>query len=234
MSQLLVALRHRKYCLPYSAAKLTSSVSPSAHRLATVLMCAFDWDEPYHPSPALEHVDRSTSGGPVMRTDFADQLFELPGSRRAAGVRHITYLSAFGKKNRQAPATGPPSGPGSSSLNVPLRSQPLPCASRLVHANFRETFLNPSTRDTCPPLSRLRLRDAEDIASVYAAHLASPTPPTAPSNSPTGPAGASTAEATRPTSSPTSSSVPANHNDIVPRCVIAGVVAVLRAPPEYG
>ena len=55
-----------------------------------------DWDEPGTYAPALEGVDRVYLLGPVMRTDFAGQVTVFLDQAEAAGVRHITYLSAYG------------------------------------------------------------------------------------------------------------------------------------------
>src|SRR5258708_19135590 len=56
----------------------------------------FDWDDPTTHSPALEDVDRIYLVAPVMRMDFADQVSTFLDLAEAAGVRHVTYLSAFG------------------------------------------------------------------------------------------------------------------------------------------
>ncbi|HUE27145.1 MAG TPA: hypothetical protein VMP89_10270, partial [Solirubrobacteraceae bacterium] len=56
----------------------------------------FDWDDPTTHSPALTNVDRVYLVAPVMRTEFGDQVSSFLDLAEAAGVRHITYLSAFG------------------------------------------------------------------------------------------------------------------------------------------
>ena len=78
------------------AAKLTKlglSVRTAARNGADV---RFDWDDPTTHSPALEDVDRIYLVAPVMRMDFADQVSSFLDLAEAAGVRHVTYLSAFG------------------------------------------------------------------------------------------------------------------------------------------
>jgi uncharacterized protein YbjT (DUF2867 family) len=78
------------------AAKLTKlglSVRTAARNGADV---RFDWDDPTTHSPALEDVDRIYLVAPVMRMDFAYQVSSLLDLAEAAGVRHVTYLSAFG------------------------------------------------------------------------------------------------------------------------------------------
>jgi uncharacterized protein YbjT (DUF2867 family) len=78
------------------AAKLTKlglSVRTAARNGADV---RFDWDDPITHSPALADVDRIYLVAPVMRTDFADQVSSFLDLAETAGVRHVTYLSAFG------------------------------------------------------------------------------------------------------------------------------------------
>jgi NAD(P)-dependent dehydrogenase (short-subunit alcohol dehydrogenase family) len=57
---------------------------------------SFDWDDPTTHGAALADVDRVYLVAPVLRTDFADQVSSFLDLAEAAGVRHITYLSAFG------------------------------------------------------------------------------------------------------------------------------------------
>src|SRR3982075_3948725 len=78
------------------AAKLTKlglSLRTAARHGADV---RFDWDDPTTHSPALADVDRVYLVAPVMRMDFADQVSSFLDLAEAAGVRHVTYLSAFG------------------------------------------------------------------------------------------------------------------------------------------
>src|SRR5262245_33565602 len=56
----------------------------------------FDWDDPATHSLALADVDRVYLLAPVLRTDFAGQVSSFLDLAEAAGVRHVTYLSAFG------------------------------------------------------------------------------------------------------------------------------------------
>jgi uncharacterized protein YbjT (DUF2867 family) len=72
--------------------KLGLSVRTAARNGADV---RFDWDDPTTHSPALADVDRVYLVAPV-RTDFADQVSSFLDLAEAAGVRHVTYLSAFG------------------------------------------------------------------------------------------------------------------------------------------
>ncbi len=100
----------------------------------------FDWDDPATHSSALADVDRVYLVAPVLRTDFADQVSSFLDLAEAAGVRHVTYLSAFGVD--QAPP------------QVALRAVELDLMSRgaITYSilrpawfmqNFSETFLKP-------------------------------------------------------------------------------------------
>src|ERR1700737_5632966 len=78
------------------AAQLTKvglSVRTAARNSADV---RFDWDDPTTHSPALADVDRVYLVAPALRTDFADQVSSFLDLAQAVGVRHVTYLSAFG------------------------------------------------------------------------------------------------------------------------------------------
>src|SRR6266851_2358256 len=56
----------------------------------------FDWDDRETYAPALHGIKRVYLLGPVMRTDFADQVSVFLDQAEAAGARHVTYLSAYG------------------------------------------------------------------------------------------------------------------------------------------
>src|SRR6266702_5471216 len=90
------------------AGKLTRlglSVRTAARNGADV---RFDWDDPATHSPALRDADRVYLVAPVMRTDFAGQVSGFLDLAEAAGVRHVTYLSAFGiDQARHRSPTGP-------------------------------------------------------------------------------------------------------------------------------
>ena len=62
---------------------------------------AFDWADPATHAPALAGIDRLYLVPPALRLDFADAALGLVDRARAAGVRHVTYLSARGVE--QAP-----------------------------------------------------------------------------------------------------------------------------------
>jgi len=62
----------------------------------------FDWDDPATFEPAL----RGTTGvylvSPVLRTDFADVVSRFLDQSEHAGVRSVTYLSAYGVEHAPA------------------------------------------------------------------------------------------------------------------------------------
>jgi hypothetical protein len=49
---------------------------------------------PARPAPGLRQADEAR--GAVLRTDFAEQVSSFLDLAEAAGVRHVTYISAFG------------------------------------------------------------------------------------------------------------------------------------------
>src|SRR5882672_2289847 len=133
----------------------------------------FDWDDPQTYAPALRGVQGVYLLGPVMRTDFADQVSVFLDQAEAAGARHITYLSAYGVD------AAPP--------ETALRSVELDLLSRrnLTHAilrpawfmqNFSETFLKPISGAIVVPTGdgAEAFIDAENIAAVAATTLANP------------------------------------------------------------
>jgi uncharacterized protein YbjT (DUF2867 family) len=133
----------------------------------------FDWDDPGTYAPALHGVKRVYLLGPVMRTDFADQVSVFLDQAEAAGARHVTYLSAYGT--------------GSAPPETAMRSVELDLLGRpgLTHAilrpawfmqNFSETFLQPVGGAIMVPAGdgAEAFVDAEDIAAVATATLADP------------------------------------------------------------
>src|SRR5579863_9677878 len=57
---------------------------------------AFDWDDTSTYARTLEGCDRVYLVSPVMRIKFADQVADFLDLAAGAGVRHVTYLSAYG------------------------------------------------------------------------------------------------------------------------------------------
>lgn len=133
----------------------------------------FDWDDPGTYAPALHGVKAVYLLGPVMRTHFADQVSVFLDQAEAAGIRHVTYLSAYGIDS------APP--------ETAMRSVELDLLSRqgITHSilrpawfmqNFSETFLKPIGGAIVVPAGNgaEAFVDAEDIAAAASATLADP------------------------------------------------------------
>jgi uncharacterized protein YbjT (DUF2867 family) len=190
----------------------------------------FDWDDPTTHGPALKDVDRVYLVPPVMRTDFADQVSSFVDLAEAAGVRHVTYLSAFGVD--QAPP------------QVALRAVELDLMGRgaVTHSilrpawfmqNFSETFLKPVDGVIAVPTGdgAEAFVDAEDIAAVAAATLADPDVHAGGQYAPTGPAALTVSDAADVIADVIGR--PAKHDNIDRDAWIDGTVAA-GVPAEYG
>lgn len=146
----------------------------------------FDWNDPSTFASALPKVSRVYLVSPVMRVDFANIVAQFLDQAERAGVRHVTYLSAYGMEH--APA------------EVALRAVELDLASRpsFSHSivrpawfmqNFSETFVKPVNDEIVVPggIGAEAFVNAEDIASVAAATLSDPARHAGRAYSPTGP-----------------------------------------------
>ncbi len=102
----------------------------------------FDWDDTATHGPALAGVDRIYVVTPVMRVVYAPQVSDFMDLAEASGVRHVTYLSAFGSD--QAPP-----GIDISTVELELMSRNAFTSSILrpawVMQNFTDEHL-PSSR----------------------------------------------------------------------------------------
>src|SRR3984893_12714841 len=56
----------------------------------------FDWSRRDSYAPALDGMGRVYLVAPVMRIDFADDVSAFLDEAEAAGVQHVTFLSAYG------------------------------------------------------------------------------------------------------------------------------------------
>ena len=190
----------------------------------------FDWDDPTTHTPALEGIDRIYLVAPVMRTDFADQVSSFLDLAEAAGVRHVTYLSAFGID--QAPPQV-----AHRAVELDLMSRGAVTHSILRPAwfmqNFSETFLRPADGVITVPTGdgAEAFVDAEDIAAVAAATLASPDAHAGAQYAPTGPEALTVSDAADVIAEVIGR--PAKHNDIDRDAWIDGSVAA-GVPAEYG
>ena len=208
-------------------AKLGRSVRTAARNRADV---HFDWDDATTHRAALQGVDRLYLVAPVMRMDFADQVATFLDLAEAAGVRHATYLSAYGID--QAPP------------QVALRAVELDLIRRgaITHSilrpawfmqNFSETFLKPVDGVITVPTAdgSEAFIDAEDIAAVAAETLASPDAHAGAAYALTGSEAITVSEAAKVIADVTGK--PVKHNDIDRDVWIQGSVAA-GVPAEYG
>jgi uncharacterized protein YbjT (DUF2867 family) len=190
----------------------------------------FDWDDPETYAPALHGIKRVYLLGPVMRTDFADQVSVFLDQAEAAGARHITYLSAYGTD--------------SAPLETAMRSVERDLLGRqgLTHAilrpawfmqNFTETFLKPVGGAIVVPAGdgAEAFVDAEDIAAVASATLADPEAHADAQYALTGPEALTIAEAAKIISDVSGQAI--DYTDIDRDEWVAASVAA-GAPAEYG
>jgi uncharacterized protein YbjT (DUF2867 family) len=178
----------------------------------------------------LQGVDRLYLVAPVLRTDFADQVATFLDLAEAAGVRHVTYLSAYGID--QAPP------------QVAVRAVELDLIGRgaITHSilrpawfmqDFSETFLKPVDGVITAPTGdgSEAFIDAEDIAAVAAETLASPDAHAGAAYALTGPEAITVSEAAEIIAGVTGK--PVKHNDIDRDVWIRGSVAA-GVPAAYG
>jgi uncharacterized protein YbjT (DUF2867 family) len=190
----------------------------------------FDWDDPATHRTAVDRVDRLYLVAPVMRTRFAAQVSAFLDLAQAAGVQHITYLSAYGIN------TAPP--------EVAQRAVELDLMQRdsVTHSivrpawfmqNFSETFLKPIDGAITVPTGDggEAFVDAEDIAAVAAATLADPSSHAGAQYAPTGPDRLTMREAADVIGS--MAGQPVRHVDVDRRAWVDAVIAS-GVPAEYG
>src|SRR3989442_847930 len=200
-------------------AKLRLNVRTAARNGADV---HFDWDDATTHRLALQEVDRLYLVAPVIRMDFADQVATFLDLAEAAGVRHVTYLSAFGID--QAP---PKVALGAVELDLMGRGAFTHSILRPAWfmQNFSETFLKPVDGVITVPTGdgAEAFVNAEDIAAVAAATLASPDGHAGAQYAPTGPEALTVSDAADVIADVIGR--PVKHNDIDRNAWIDGTVA---------
>ena len=190
----------------------------------------FDWNDSTTFSGAVAGMSRVYIVSPVLRVDFAGDVSHFLDEAEDAGVRHVTYLSAYGMEH--------------APLEVAVRAVELDLESRngLTHSilrpawfmqNFSETFLKPMNGEIAVPCGTgaEAFVSAEDIASVAAATLSDPVRHAGRAYAPTGPEALTFEEAARYISKASGRKI--SYRDIDRDTWIA---AMLRAgiPAEYG
>lgn len=190
----------------------------------------FDWNEPSTFADALDKVSGVYLVSPVLRVDFADIVAQFLDRAEWAGVRHVTFLSAYGME--RAPA------------EVALRAVELDLASRpsFSHSivrpawfmqNFSETFVKPTNDQIVVPCGTgtEAFVHAEDIASVAAATLSDPVRHAGRTYSPTGPEALTFEEAATHISNAVGRKI--SYRDVDRHAWINGMMQA-GVPAEYG
>lgn len=208
-------------------AKLGLKVRTAARHGADV---RFDWDDATTHRLALHGVDRLYLVPPVMRMDFANQVATFLDLAEVAGVRHVTYLSAYGIDQ--------------ASSGLALRAVELNLIGRssITHSilrpawfmqNFSDTFLKPVDGVITIPTANgsEAFIDAEDIAAVATETLARPDRHAGGAYALTGPEAMTVGEAAEVIAAV--SGMPVKHNNIDRGVWIQGLVAA-GVPSEYG
>jgi uncharacterized protein YbjT (DUF2867 family) len=190
---------------------------------------AFDWSDRDSYASALKGVERVYLIAPILRIDFGGDVSTFLDQAEAAGVAHVTFLSAYGMEH--APA------------EVAIRGVELDLLRRqqLGHTilrpawfmqNFSETFLQPINGVVMVPTGNgsEAFIDAEDIAAVAATTLADPAAHAGAAYSLTGPQALTVSEAAALISEATGQTI--THLDLDRETWIAGAIAT-GVPAEY-
>ena len=146
----------------------------------------FDWDNQATWEEALSGATGLYLVSPILRIDFAELVGQFLDQAERAGVRHVTYLSAYGME--YAPA------------EVALRAVELDLAAHGSLAStvirpawfmedFSETFLQPVNDEIVVPAGdgAEAFVSVEDIAAVAAVTLTEPDKHAGRAYAPTGP-----------------------------------------------
>jgi uncharacterized protein YbjT (DUF2867 family) len=191
----------------------------------------FDWDNPATHGPALAGVDRIYLVTPVMRITYARLVSGFLDLAEASGVRHVTYLSAYGSD--QAPPEV-----DIRAVELDLMSRHAVTSSVLrpawVMQNFSDEHL-PVAHDmiTVPTASGAEaFVDAADIAAVAVETLVDPHAHAGAAYALTGPEALTVAEVAGIIADVTGRLV--SHNDIDRSAWIDGAIAAGAVPADYG
>ncbi|HEY1969731.1 MAG TPA: NmrA family NAD(P)-binding protein [Pseudonocardia sp.] len=190
----------------------------------------FDWDDPTTHSGALAGVDRLYLVTPVMRVRYADQVATFLDLAEKAGVRHVTYLSAYGGDR--------------SPLEVDIRAVEADLARRaaITHSILRPAWVMQNFSDEHMPIIDGAITvptgggseafvDAADIAAVAVETLANPDAHAGAQYAPTGPHALTFGEVADIIAALTGR--PVGHNDIDQDIWINGAVAAGFVPADY-
>jgi uncharacterized protein YbjT (DUF2867 family) len=190
----------------------------------------FDWDNPATHGPALAGADRIYLVTPVMRVTYARLVSGFLDLAETCGVRHVTYLSAYGSD--QAPP------------EVDIRAVELELMSRQAFTSsvLRPAWVMQNFTDQHLPVIQGMITvptaggaeafvDAADIAAVAVETLADPDAHAGAVYSPTGPEALTVAEVAGIIAGVTGR--PVSHNDIERSVWIEGAIVAGAVSPGY-
>jgi uncharacterized protein YbjT (DUF2867 family) len=135
----------------------------------------FDWDDLATHADAVAGVDRLYLVTPVLRVSYADRVAGFLDLAETAGVRHVTFLSAYNAD--QAPR----------GIDIAAVEADLAARQTLTHSVLRPAWVMQNfTDDHLPVIDGVitapsgggaeAFVDADDIAAVAAETLLDPTP----------------------------------------------------------
>jgi uncharacterized protein YbjT (DUF2867 family) len=133
----------------------------------------FDWDDPATHAEALAGVDRLYLVTPILRVRYAEQVAGFLDLAEAAGVRHVTFLSAYNAD--QAP----------ESIDIAAVEAGLAARQSVTHSVLRPAWVMQNFSDDHLPVINGVITapsgggaeafvDADDIAAVAAETLLDP------------------------------------------------------------
>jgi uncharacterized protein YbjT (DUF2867 family) len=190
----------------------------------------FDWDDPTTHTRALEGVDRVYLVTPVMRVKYAGLVSDFLDLAARAGVRHVTYLSAYGSD--QAPR------------EIDIRAVELDLARRgaFTHSILRPAWVMQNFTDEHLPVidgaitvptrgGAEAVVDAADIAAVAVETLVDPDAHAGAQYAPTGPQSLTVSDVADIIADVIGE--PVTHNDIDAEEWIGGAIAAGVVPADY-
>jgi len=190
----------------------------------------FDWDDPTTHTRALEGVDRVYLVTPVMRVKHAGLVSDFLDLAARAGVRHVTYLSAYGSD--QAPR------------EIDIRAVELDLARRgaFTHSILRPAWVMQNFTDEHLPVIDRAITvpthggaeafvDAADIAAVAVETLVDPDAHAGAQYAPTGPQSLTVSDVADIIADVIGE--PVTHNDIDAEEWIGGAIAAGVVPADY-
>jgi uncharacterized protein YbjT (DUF2867 family) len=190
----------------------------------------FDWTDPTTYGSALDGADRLYLMTPVLdKSQLANLVGIFLDQTAAAGVQHVTLLSAYGME-----AAPPEVGPRAIELDLLSRNQFTHSIVRPAWfmQNFSEGHLVPRDGFITVPTGdgTEAFVDVEDIAAVAAATLADPAAHAGAAYAPTGPEAMTVADAAHIIA--TATGLPIKHADIDRQAWIDANIAA-GLPADY-